>query len=72
LADHLPAEAAEAVLDLATGRTPSRGRPVQVDREVPAVADALRDGPIESLKERLVSRPADPFDHPDARGDSAW
>ena len=41
LADHLPAEAAEAVLELATGGTPHR----------------LRAGP----------RPADPFEHPDAR-----
>jgi superfamily I DNA/RNA helicase len=63
LADHLPAEAAEAVLDLATGRTPHARRPV--DAEV--TLDAVPEMPVEVAQPSLPCAPADPFDHPDAR-----
>jgi mRNA-degrading endonuclease RelE of RelBE toxin-antitoxin system len=63
LADHLPAEAAEAVLDLATGRTPRAGRPV----EAQVTLEAIPDMPVVVALPSLPSPPADPFDHPDAR-----
>jgi len=51
LADHLPAEAAEAVLELATGGTP---------RRVPMVVR-------EEMKKWPSIPTADPFEHPDAQ-----
>ena len=42
LADHLPAEAAEALLDLATGVTPQPAKPVVVGADPFAHPDALR------------------------------
>jgi mRNA-degrading endonuclease RelE of RelBE toxin-antitoxin system len=42
LADHLPAEAAEALLELATGGTPQRQRPVPVAADPFEHPDALR------------------------------
>jgi hypothetical protein len=68
LADHLPAEAAEAVLDLATGRVPRARRPVLADLlERAAVTDAVAEVPVEVPEAPSALRPVDPFDHPDAR-----
>lgn len=59
LTDHLPAEAAEALLELATGGKPSIPRP------------AARTDLIVAGKRAAQSRPqpamANPFDHPDAQ-----
>jgi mRNA-degrading endonuclease RelE of RelBE toxin-antitoxin system len=54
LADHLPAEAAEALLELATGGKPRMPQPVVVP-----------SGKLPILSRRFV--PANPFDHPDAQ-----
>lgn len=59
LADHLPAEAAEALLELATG-----GRPVAVGAFL-NVAEPSSDSYFSSI-ERLA-RSIDPFQHPDAQ-----
>jgi hypothetical protein len=67
LADHLPAEAAEAVLDLATGRPPPARRPLPVEMETEVVAEAISEMPVVFPEPGPPSRPADPFDHPDAR-----
>jgi hypothetical protein len=67
LADHLPAEAAEAVLDLTTGRPPHARRPAPSDKEAVVMSDAIPDMPVEVTQPRLPYPPADPFDHPDAR-----
>ncbi|HQR65846.1 MAG TPA: 3'-5' exonuclease [Thermoanaerobaculia bacterium] len=57
LADHLPAEAAEALLEIATGGTP---RP-PVPLTPPALAGAeLREASL------AYALPVDPFEHPDA------
>jgi hypothetical protein len=58
LADHLPAEAAEALLELATGGRPKEPVP---DREPAATYMAAEDSPAKGAK------PSDPFDHPDAQ-----
>jgi mRNA-degrading endonuclease RelE of RelBE toxin-antitoxin system len=66
LADHLPAEAAEALLELATGGKPSkvelRGIPIAFSRTLSAFEIASEDG---SLQPPLPLR--DPFAHPDAQ-----
>src|SRR5579863_9520711 len=54
LADHLPAEAAEALLDLATGSPP----------QIPQVKYSLK-GPLWEV--RKPTAPVDPFEHPDAQ-----
>lgn len=54
LADHLPKEAAEALLDLATGKTPQTFAPVAKPVPVP-------------LEAELVAVTAESFEHPDAK-----
>lgn len=54
LADHLPKEAAEALLDLATGKTPQTFVPVAKPVPVP-------------LEAELVAVTAESFEHPDAK-----
>ena len=65
LADHLPGEAAEALLELAVGGTPKPMQPVYVsgpsDQWAPGVRDSEPGEPM-----RPVSG-SDPFEHPDAR-----
>ncbi|HVX04525.1 MAG TPA: 3'-5' exonuclease [Rhodanobacteraceae bacterium] len=60
LADHLPAEAAEALLELATGGTPK-----------PRIAAATGGAAVENftlaLDHALPSAPVKPFEHPDAQ-----
>jgi mRNA-degrading endonuclease RelE of RelBE toxin-antitoxin system len=53
LADHLPKEAAEALLDLATGATPQVARPVSF--------------PAPMVNAELISASTEAFDHPDAQ-----
>ena len=63
LADHLPGEAAEALLELAVGGTPKPFQPAYVTGVSDQWALGVRDGePSDSV--RPVS---DPFEHPDAR-----
>ena len=65
LADHLPGEAAEALLELAVGGTPKPMQPVYVSGPSDQWALGVRDGePGEPM--RPVSG-SDPFEHPDAR-----
>ena len=52
LADHLPKEAAEALLDLATGATPQVARPVSF--------------PVPMVSAELISASTEAFEHPDA------
>ncbi len=68
LADHLPSEAAEALLELATGGPAPVGRGLYIASEaarraVPQVAEAGVTYPA-SLPAQV---PASPFDHPDAQ-----
>ena len=73
LVDHLPAEASEALLELATGGRPRAGLPIAAGSSGPARVDV----PQEGLSKRAIeARPIppeaargqrpDPFDHPDA------
>ncbi len=73
LADHLPAEAAEALLDLATGSVPAKLR-----IEVPAASLALPEEALRAAEGSEVYRAFEPapgvsppdaeaFEHPDAR-----
>jgi hypothetical protein len=63
LADHLPAEAAEALLELATG-----GRPRISSMAVDLGIGSLPDGDTHAGERILFSRaPSDPFEHPDAQ-----
>jgi mRNA-degrading endonuclease RelE of RelBE toxin-antitoxin system len=65
LADHLPAEAAEALLELATGGKP---RKVAVEAPLAAHADAPSFERVETtLPPRLRAAVPDPFSHPDAQ-----
>jgi superfamily I DNA/RNA helicase/mRNA-degrading endonuclease RelE of RelBE toxin-antitoxin system len=70
IAPHLPAEAAEALLELATGgRTP---RPIRQE-QAPMVAYCLSEPEITAAREdrtpygRSAGSPPDGFDHPDAQ-----
>jgi mRNA-degrading endonuclease RelE of RelBE toxin-antitoxin system len=64
LADHLPKEAAEALLDLATGAIP---QPVSISTEpLEPVVYSLKPEAIPSLKE-LAAPTAKSFQHPDAQ-----
>jgi mRNA-degrading endonuclease RelE of RelBE toxin-antitoxin system len=64
LADHLPKEAAEALLDLATGAIP---QPVSISAEpLEAVVYSFKPEAIPSLKELAVPT-AKSFQHPDAQ-----
>src|SRR5207245_908021 len=69
LADHLPKEAAEALLDLATGVTPQIALPIRVPLRVSAYVDitkTIQQGALPSqLEPAIVSRES--FEHPDAR-----
>jgi hypothetical protein len=67
LADHLPAEAAEAVPDLATGRTPRTRPDVPSVADARVLADAIPETPVAVTPPSLPSPPSDSFDHPDAR-----
>ena len=78
VADHLPAEAAEALLDLATGSTsrrdlrhlepPPEGRPGMSHEEFRvAVARDAGPGGYGAVPEPRVGFEGDPFDHPDAQ-----
>lgn len=61
LADHLPAEAAEALLQLATG-----GKPVIVEPLTTTVRYSIR--PVPSQVDALFNARPSPFDHPAAQG----
>jgi len=63
LADHLPAEAAEALLELATGGIPRKPETMAPARGTMAIA---RDEPAFQLRETLAVPPGS-FDHPDAQ-----
>ena len=69
LSDHLPAEAAEALLDLATGGSPTRPMtfasrsPTQEDR--PPAQRSVR--PADSRPPPAATEHPDPFAHPDAQ-----
>jgi mRNA-degrading endonuclease RelE of RelBE toxin-antitoxin system len=70
LADHLPAEAAEALLELATGGVP---------QEMPAADEKLYEMPYPEVDAKVLPanvgpavsfpelQPEDPFEHPDAK-----
>jgi len=69
LADHLPAEAAEALLELATGGTPQQVPADEIMHEMPfseveARVPPASVGPATSFAEL---HPEDPFEHPDAK-----
>lgn len=66
LADHLPAEAAEALLDLAVGETP---QPVQADYLAAEAEEVLRDLAVVGTPQsvRPIQTKIDPFEHPDAQ-----
>lgn len=69
LADHLPAEAAEALLELATGGKPRPSLPIAITehRSVPSDSHTFlheATSPAESLSPPAVTNP---FDHPDAQ-----
>src|SRR5262249_36100646 len=59
LADHLPAEAAEALLELATGGKPRKPQP--------AVAELRDEGVYYAVDSMHVGDLANAFDHPDAQ-----
>lgn len=61
LADHLPAEAAEALLQLATG-----GQPIMVEPSRPTVQYSVR--PVPSRADVQFNAFPSPFDHPAAQG----
>lgn len=69
LADHLPKEAAEALLDLATGKTPKTFVPV----ELPSVWSARAGARFPLAKSKVPSEPelvavtTESFEHPDAK-----
>jgi mRNA-degrading endonuclease RelE of RelBE toxin-antitoxin system len=63
LADHLPAEAAEALLDLAVGRTPVTPQP-EVEKVTMAFDSALGMAPPPRVAGEI---PASAFQHPDAQ-----
>jgi len=66
LADHLPSEAAEALVELATGGIPEVTHPyVQLPR-ILASASRLADDSISEVPKPAVRVP-DPFEHPDAK-----
>lgn len=62
LVDHLPSEAAEALLELATGGKPKRRVAAP---EVPAARVELVTGPVDL--DLIPVTPTSPFDHPDAQ-----
>ncbi|MCE5262971.1 MAG: UvrD-helicase domain-containing protein [Deltaproteobacteria bacterium] len=61
LTDHLPAEAAEALLQLATG-----GQPIMVEPSRPTVQYSIR--PVSSQADAQFNALSSPFDHPAAQG----
>ena len=63
LTDHLPAEAAEALLELATGGKPRVAQPAVTDAFL-SLQQATASRPPVALPAVL---PANPFDHPDAQ-----
>ena len=64
LADHLPGEAAEALLELAVGGTPKPMQPVYVSGPSDQWAPGVRDG--ETGEPMRPVSGSDPFEHPDA------
>lgn len=78
---HLPGEAAEALLELATGGRPRASKSGEVsdvtDRALASIEDALASGPHASLPPVAAQEPVDfptvspatknPFEHPDAQ-----
>ena len=67
LADHLPGEAAEALLELAVGGTPRPMQPVYVSGPPEQWALGVRDGePGEPDEPTRPTAGSDPFEHPDA------
>jgi len=73
LCPHLPAEAAEALLDLATGSVPAKLRRVPIEEEGAAVAEmsavdaAYNYRPAAEALPQLTVPDAEAFEHPDAR-----
>ena len=62
MAEHLPSEAAEALLELAVGGRPQFVQPVPLPFKRPHF-----QGVAEPRADYQVAVPADPFEHPDAR-----
>jgi hypothetical protein len=69
LADHLPAEAAEALLELATGGTPQQVPADEIMHEMPFSAVEARVPPasVGPATPFAELQPEDPFEHPDAK-----
>ena len=68
LSDHLPAEAAEALLDLATSGLPTRPLAYMSGRSAP-LSDQSPPAPLGVMEERspeYATSQSDPFAHPDA------
>ena len=74
LAEHLPAEAAEALLELAVGRTPQPSLPVPAGGDPFSHPDALRRFLVMNNVEELAAALEYPWErwtvflHPDQRG----
>ena len=64
LADHLPGEAAEALLELAVGGTPKPMLPVYGSRPTDQLALGVRDGEPDVPTGQIAG--SGPFEHPDA------
>ncbi len=72
IAEHLPGEAAEALLELAVGETPVSGQPVASSyafesRDVHESADVAGEPDDETSESTGTDDVADPFEHPDAQ-----
>jgi hypothetical protein len=69
LADHLPAEAAEALLELATGGTPQQVPADEIMHEMPFSAVEARVPPasVGPATPFAELQPEDPFEHPDVK-----
>jgi hypothetical protein len=69
LADHLPAEAAEALLELATGGTPQQVPADEIMHEMPFSAVEARVPPasVGPATPFTELQPEDPFEHPDVK-----
>ena len=69
LSDHLPAEAAEALLDLATGGSPTRSMVYASKSLAPELRPRVHqsDRSVDSRPSFSAAEHADPFAHPDAQ-----
>lgn len=66
LTNHLPSEAAEALIDIATGKAPASRKPLAIFYR--RGASSMPPEPSANVvREAAVSYPKDPFSHPDAQ-----